>query len=395
MTGRNVSNLAPLLHQWKMFDRVVLVPTSEAPAQQTDWFLQRLQCHGMAASCVRAPLLPSHPNSVADWLQRSDVRQLLQPTLPAIPAAQDRPEAAGAHAHAVDDTLQLVGNGGTKPLQDMLRTGLGCLQGGSPVVVAYAEARPARLLLLQEGSAARQEAWPQHATGMITLDDVLGVCGHGLRSGTGLLLWSAGRPTPAGQTRCPIWPPADLATQGEGWRADMALTVALRHQVAGAVLDLLASQPALADITAQVWLAPEAHVTTEQTPRARWDLLLLLRNGVLAHLDCSRWHPLAQDDCHTAMQALIDTTAFWVPLPPTAGAAGAAGAAGTAGTADILAAHCRQTLLQHHRLGRKAQAWLWPGSELNLGNGLCLTYQPNSIKQALLDVLAPYLPKAD
>lgn len=389
MTGRNVSNLAPLLHQWKMCDRVVLVPTSEAPAQQTDWFLQRLQWHGMAASCKSAPLLPSHPNSVADWLQRGDVKQLLLPTLPAIPAAQDRPDAAGAHAHPVNDTLQLVGNGGTKPLQDMLRTGLGCLQGGSPVVVAYAEARPARLLLLQEGSAARQEAWPKSNKGMITLDDVLGVCGHLRPTTAGLLLWSAGQPTQAGRTRCPTWPPADLAAQGQGWRADKALTVALRHQVAGAVLDLLASQPALADITAQVWLAPEAHVTTEQTPRARWDLLLLLRNGVLVHLDCSRWHPQARDDCHTAMQALVDTTAHWVPLPPSTNAAG------TAGTANSLAEHCRQTLLQHHRLGRKAQAWLWPGSELNLGNGLCLTHRPDWIEQALLDVLAPYLPKAD
>jgi len=375
MTGRNVANLAPLLHRWAAGDRVVLVPTHEASDAPTDWFLQRLNCRAMGWDIQHAPLLPSHPRGVAAWFERADVRQLLRPRPADMPAVQDRPQAQGAHACSVHSPLQLVGNGGTKPLQDMLRAGLACQQDNTPVLVVYAEAHPARMLLLQDGAAAETSPWPTDETGMVTLDDVLGVCGH--HQAKGRLLWSAGQPkvrlTP------PLWPAETPAALGDGWQTSPAITDALRQQVAGALLDLLASNQALAAITAQVWQTPEARVDGEQQPRARWDVLLLLRNGILVHLDCSRWHPQAQDDCHAAMQALVDTTVVCLPLPPATQVAAAPG----------LADHCAQALRHHHRLGRRVLPWLWPGSRIVLDR---VAYQAGGMVADLEAMLAPYLP---
>lgn len=380
MTGRNVANLAPLLHQWKAGDTVVLVPTREAPAERMTWFKQRLDLHGLVRCVQHAPLLDSHPAAVAEWLRRADVLALLQPALPQPPAAEDRPHATGAHLGVAPDVLQLVGNGGTKPMQDMLSGGLSCLMDGSPVLVTYAEARPARLLQLRYGSPAIQQDWHASEKGMVTLDDVLGICGHVRPQQLGRLLWKAGQPTAAGKDDRSPWPADALPADGDGWRSSPALIDTLRNQVASALLDLLDSQPALAAITAQLWLAPQAHVAGEQAPRARWDVLLLLRNGILVHLDCTRWHPLARDDCHAEMQALIDTTVLWVPLPPARSAAGS------------LADHCRQTLIHHQRLGRRPQAWLWPGSEFDLGHGKRLAHADDWLQCALLEALKPYLP---
>jgi len=376
MTGRNVANLAPLLHQWVAGDRVVLVPTSEATEGPTDWFRQRLEQHGIAGQCALAPTLASHPKAVAEWLERGDVQRLLQPPPPARGAVMDRPDAAAAHAGTVAEPLQLVGNGGTKPLQDMLRAGLTCRQGEVPVKVVYAEARPARLLVLQDGGPAVSLPWPGDGAGMVTLEDVLDVCGHQLALRTQRPLWSGGRVLEAA---CPEpWAVDALAAHADTWQAATALIDALRQQVAFAMLDLLANRPALAAITAEVWLRPQSQFEGEI--RASWDVLLLLRNGILVHLDCSAWHPLARDDCHAAMQALIDSTVRWVPLPPGPRAPGG------------LAEHCDRTLRHHHRLGRAVQAWLWPGSQVDLGRGRRFEHGPNCIADALCEVLAPYLP---
>ena len=382
MTGRNVANLAPLLALWKAGDRVLLVPTNESPVEAAEQFQQRLEAHGLVRCVAITATLMSHPKDVVDWLQRADVIEQLRLLIPAPqqPArVANRLQAEGAHQDPAQQPLQLIGNGGTKPLQDMLRHGLGCLQGGQSVVVAYAEARPARLLLLQDGAQVCDRPWGNETRTMVTLDDVLAVSGHVRQGGCTAPLWAAGLDVPILQ--CPAWDQSLLA----GPAADpLRLVKAFRVHVAAALLELIRNDDALAAICAQVWLAPVAGTEQEETSRARWDVLLLLRNGVLVHLDCSSWLPHAADDTHADLASLIDRTALCIPLPPGPLEPG------------TLADGAHQAYLRHRRLGRRVLPWLWPDTTVDLAASLQLR-QGNGPGQTcfadgLQHLLAPYVP---
>lgn len=380
MTGHNAANLAPLLAQWQngdkrqIDDEIWLVPTDVAGHNAVGCFEKLLCNHRLGVKSVAKDAMGSHPRDVFEWCKRN-LKCFTAPTPFQPEQTPDRDDGTGAHGQAVDG-LCIVGNGGTKPMQDALTEWLYC-HGLSPSRL-YGEASPARLLQLRTGDAA-DKAWGDgpYRVGLL---DVLAVAGHVLLPGCGGPVWTATELRPAiALDPLPIDAfdqPVKLACPPS---RNQALVHALRNQVANELLHLLATNSALAAICSELWVAPVVHRNEDDAGHsAEWDVLLVLRNAVLVHLDCSHWFPGAPtDDTHEALASLIQRTAFCLPLPPTA-------------PAGTLAAHCHAQYMRHRDLGRTVLPWTWPGaSVVSLARGVCDDGAPRDGLAALLQIYIP------
>lgn len=384
MTGRNVANLAPLLQACHHNDHVLLVPTAVAGEESLAAFkaFLRDRLPNVTVDCL--PALGSHSDAVSRWCEFPQVLAALRLCDPK--PGESGPYASGGSAMKAP---VLIGNGGTKPLQDALRNGLNLMMrevGAPEIHTLYAEARPVRLITIKDGSRLAIEQFrpiggvAPDGVNRFLLDDVLSVAGFSRQSGTPLWLPHDG--VHANQ-------PAAAARDFEGL-CNSALTAdaglarqwvnLLRDAAAAEVAGLLQSDLALADIVAELWCGPQAIVCGKTM--GAWDVLLVLRNGVLVHLDCRDWCPGAgRDDMHEALRGLVDTTAWCVPLPALTGP--------PACPPTTVGEACHANYLQHPHWGRKRLPWTLGETKVNVGSD---RLGQGDFAGGLNELLRPYVP---
>lgn len=382
MTGRNASNLAPLLKCWELNDHVLLVPTLPAPLRAAERFQAQLQYHGVTDNVFCLAQMGSTPEAVAQWCEKN--KQLLGSFhKPSTDADIDRPSVTeGQRAPA--NSLVLIGNGGTKPMQDALVTWLDL--NGQSCRRLYAEATPARMHLLDREHHSPVSGWASTdpAERWVGLEDLLAIAGMRCRDGEGQRLWH--------QMPCrqPVPPPSQDSVDFRLPLQDLddpsddeppSQVQWLRHQVATSVVERINADPGLADLMSEVWLAPVIEEDNpderEMPPLASWDVLLLLRNGMLIHLDCSRWFPgMVSDAVHESLLALVDRTGWCVPLPAQAGH-------------ETLAGHCHRVFGRHTQFGRTILPWVSRDDRITVP-GIPGYFDSGAFKAAFDGLLKPY-----
>ena len=395
MTGRNVANLSPLFNDCRPGDQVLLVPTLAGNDQTVTAYRNWLTGRIPQAKCLELPALESWPDAVTRWCVLPEVQGALGLCAPT-PGTVGPLEPGGDPG----TSLVLIGNGGTKPLQDALRNGLNDLMnrhGRPQISTLYVDARPVRLTRVGSSSTLQVEKFsgfsyptaqgPQQSW----LDDVLAVAG-GFRRHRGTLVWQAAHDpdaatTPGAGAQCagaaqdfdglcaaPLPPPPGPSTR---WVS------ALRKAVAEAVAWQLCVETSLQHIVAELWCDVYVKANAEDVTVGDWDVLLLLRNGVLLHLDCRSWCPdAAVSQMHEALRGLVDTTAWCVPLPALPSSAQGKGPA-------MLGTHCHATYRDHPRWGRRVLPWVLGDQRVMVGQDWL---DANDFGDALHQLLKPYVP---
>ena len=143
MTGRNVANLSPLFNDCRPKDQVLLVPTLAGNDQTATAYRNWLTGRIPQAKCLELPALESWPDAVTRWCVLPEVKGALGLCAPTPGTVGPLEPGGDSGARVV-----LIGNGGTKPLQDALRNGLNDLMkrhGRPQISTLYADARPVRL----------------------------------------------------------------------------------------------------------------------------------------------------------------------------------------------------------------------------------------------------------
>lgn len=309
-TGQAVANLPPLLHAGQAGDTVWWAWSDAGARQSAEPVARQLARRGLRQQWFAEPL-PDHAAAAFAWAER----QMRRPPF----------NTPG---------LTLVGNGGTKPMfQALTEAWAPCLN-----EVVYGEGMPAVLLRMPGGRAA--SAWREaFGAPAVELLDLLACSGHGLMrpgvggSGQALCWWRNGAPcaqldVPAEFADAPACLDAFERTQhAPDSMRDLGLP--FERAVAHRVWQHIESRPAWRVVLAEAW----ANVTVSalETPHfkaAEWDVLLLLRNGVLLNIECKSSMRAGTKDRkkeldareHVVHQGASSLAATWLcsPLPTDA-----------------------------------------------------------------------------
>lgn len=266
-TGQAVANLPPLLHAGMSGDQALWLWNDLATVAAAERCCNVLQGYGIDALVDPDPMPVGVWNFEAWWRRR-----------------RLKPDIQGKR-------VMLIGNGGTKPMSDALQQALG----DDLEEVVYAEGKPVSVLRIPAGRAtqARRE---QFVGQPICLQDVLSSTGHvlfdeGGSGSTARLLWKNGRQV--GRLDEPLRCFLDQSEMDGTYSGPVDLRQrawlgrSFEAAVAHRVLLLLGERRQWHGVVAEVWLGVKiARHTAMVNPAADWDVLLLLRNGVLLNIEC-------------------------------------------------------------------------------------------------------------
>ena len=358
-TGQAVANLLPLLHVGAPGDRVCWLWTDASNLAAAKASSELLRRRGFDTEVHPEPL-PAELSAVDAWFRH----WLPQPPL----RSQQR---------------VLVANGGTKVLLLAIAQALE----GELSEIVYGEGEPVSVLRLAGGRAesAKRE---RPAGPPLTLQDVLACTGYGLlEQGRGQkpasLLWRHGqRYAPVAEPEpCYMTAEACDAAYSRGENIGRSFESAVAHRV----LAHLDNRQVWHDIVSEIWLGVPVKRPHEDVPAAEWDVLLLLRNGVLLNIECktgqatqkeldSLWHAMREGSSSLATMWLCS------PLPT--------GLAGRRWFGKLHSHRDRAAWLQRPHL-----AWTLPGQRPDYWlDGQ--HFSVPSFEAQLDDLMQPYLPPA-
>lgn len=369
-TGQAVANLPPLMHVAGRGDEVCWLWSDAGALSSAEAASVRLRQRGLTVITHQQPL-PDDLRLLGDWWR----------------GAAARPPLAGR-------ALVLVGNGGTKPLfAGLLQVSAGALE-----EVIYGEGQPVVLSRFAHGdmTLVRRETFGPSG---LQLLDVLACTGHHLfrkAQPAPRLLWRDGvrqhetRPHHASVDAIAFQTAFLNRLRTEVTPAERReLTDGFESTVAQAVVDLLQLRPHWQQAVGEVWLGARlAHDALPTDQVVDWDVLLLLRNGVLLSIECKTGIAWRLDDTKKDLDARLMNTLhsgsalaeMWLcsPLP-----------SGLAGHPAFRRLHAyRQYALA---TGRQHLAWTLPGQpRAYVLDGERFELPPFS--DQLQALIAPYLP---
>jgi hypothetical protein len=368
-TGQAVANLPPILHLMQG------VPEGQSP--DVCWLCTNPQTQESAqkvAEVLSKRGICSHIQGQADW-----VPDALKNVASWWQDQRERFPFLGA-------AITLVINGGTKPLALALVQAM--TDAGDMQEVVYAPGQPVSMVRMPGGrmQSARVETLQGSA---LTLGDLLHCAKHQLFDGRTAqqrsLLWDSNQGA--------VSPPnANLGSFVDGCTFRDA-TGHLHHTVLGAefefvvgqrVLWNLLSKPEWQAVVAELWtsvLVCRPNRPVDKT--ADWDVLIVLRNGVLINIECKSG--LARPDVnarwHTMHEAATSLATMWLCCPlPTA-------LADQGDFFDSLRGH-RETAAS---LNRPHLAWTFPYQPSNY-RFKGTQYHLPTFEEQLDGLMAPYLP---
>lgn len=365
VTGQAVANLPPLLHLAQPGDEVLWLWTTEQTPASTEMLIPLLQARlGLRSTVYPRPI----PSALAD--------------LPAWWAAEWPGPVLRQRA------VTLVANGGTKPLF------LALVQAIGPTAlqeVVYAQGQPVDVVRLPQGLATR--SWCESFGGIaVTLEQVLACSGYEIftrdPAKLGVRLWADGavkRPLPE-----PLPAFMQPAAFTSAWGDGSAMTPkqrgdAFERAVAHRCLDLIEQRPAWHAIVSELWLG--VNVARSHRPElyaADWDVLLVLRNGVLIYMECKTGQA-QKPELDASWQKLRDGSSslatMWVcsPLPSALA------------WEDGWFKRLHSLRDEAAWLGRPHLAWTLPDQPAEYGFG-GRRFRVPSFETQFDELMAPYLP---
>jgi len=154
-TGNVVANLPPLFALYRGGDGLIWMTSEQAKGRGG------LLARSKAAVAVRFP----------------DLRQQEIHKLPDFPQFWEGPKEGELSLKIGQSTPVLIGNGGTKPMQDGLRSALRRIAGIEPAMV-YGELRPAGFVVQSAGGEGKAVRYSYDLRRSIGLDELLAASGH-------------------------------------------------------------------------------------------------------------------------------------------------------------------------------------------------------------------------
>ena len=298
-TGQSVANFLPLLHVGEPGDRICLLLTDAVNAEVAAGSLEPLRQRGFECE-IHPQRLPADLSLVQAWFEH---------WLP-------QPPFRGC-------SWVLVANGGTKVLLLAIAQALE----GQLAEIVYGEGEPVSVLRLPGGRVG-QAVRERPAGRALTLHDVLACTGYavldrGGRQKPARLLWRGGRRLDTLQEPAPWFMTAQACNAAYSYGVEGGPNTfgdAFEAAVAHRVLAHLDTRPSWHDVVGEGWMGVQITRPREQEPAADWDVLLVLRNGVLLNVECktgqatqkeldSRWHAMRESSSQLATMWLCS------PLP--------------------------------------------------------------------------------